>query len=463
MPSPPSTLDYLCFHAARQPEHIALHFNGQPVSYARFHEDTARMVALLRRTGIRPGEHVAVEMSNFYLHWMILLAIEALGAASFSFPPEETTLVSATLKLMDRVISNPEHRPEGLVETRLISLNEVMTFPKTQPETPIRQSDFDDRSAFRIVRSSGTTGEPKTMIQSRGAFETRLAQAQAHLGFTPRTRYLMAFGFPVQAYHLHGTACLRAGATCLFDRKIRIDEALTVQQVTDILLLPRTLVLMLNNLDETYRPLPGRRIFVIGGSLSASLRRRAADSFGAEIIESYGSNETGAAARVSPDGRATVLPGVDIQVVDDHDSPITGAPGRIRIRTGGAVNGYLNDPERTALQFRDGWFYPGDVGLVVSPRVVRIVGREDDLLNIQGRKYDSRDFEEQMLRNWPVRDACLIHVDDGGEMPTLWAVIVPQDPGKGMTILTALEKRVTPAFGKTRLVTLPEIPRTLTG
>lgn len=463
MPSSPSTIDYLCFQAARQPEHVALQFNGQAISYARFHEDTGRMVGMLRQKDIRPGEHVAVEMSNFYLHWLILLAIEALGAASFSFAPDEVSLVGKTLDQMDRVICLSANMPHSLEKPQMIDIGHLEMFRQTEPEIPIRQHDTDHDAAFRIVRSSGTTGDPKTMVQSRGAFETRLTQAQAHLGFTPRTRYLMAFGFPVQAYHLHGTACLRAGATCLFDRKIRLDEALTMQQATDILLLPRTLILMLNSLDETYRPQPGRRIFVLGGSLSASLRHRAADRFGAEIIESYGTNETGAAARVSPDGQAAVLPGVEIEVVDEHDSPVAGQPGRIRIRTGGAVSGYLNDPERTALQFRNGWFYPGDIGLTLAHRVVRITGREDDLLNIQGRKYDARDFEEQLIRNWPVSDGCLIHVNDDGEMPTLWVVVVPKNPDDGMTILKALEKRVTPAFGKTRLVTLTEIPRTMTG
>lgn len=461
--SPPTTLDYLSFHAAYRPEHVALHFNGQAITYARFHEDVGRMVTMLRQTGIQPDAHVAVEMSNFYLHWLILLAVETLGAASFSFPPDEVSLISKTLGLMERVICTSASMPACPDKIQVIDIGQLEQFREAEPEFPIRQHEFCGDAPFRIVRSSGTTGDPKTMVQSRGAFETRLTQAQAHLGFIPRTRYLMAFGFAVQAYHLHGTACLRAGATCLFNRKTRLDKTITEQQVTDILLLPRTLVLMLDNLDETYRPLPGRRIFVLGGSLSVSLRSRAAESFGAEITESYGSNETGAAARVYPDRRAIVLPGVDIDVVDDHDGPITGQPGRIRIRTGGSVSGYLNEPERTAQQFRDGWFYPGDIGVMEAPRVVRIVGREDDLLNIQGRKYDARKFEEQLVRNWPVKDACLIHVDDGGDAPGLWVVIVPEDQSKGMAILKALEKRVTPAFGKTRLVTLAEIPRTVTG
>ncbi len=39
--------------------------------------------------------------------------------------------------------------------------------------------------------------------------------------------------------------------------------------------------------------------------------------------------------------------------------------GRIRLKAAGMSDeGYIDDPETTARLFRDGWFYPGDVGVI---------------------------------------------------------------------------------------------------
>ena len=37
-----------------------------------------------------------------------------------------------------------------------------------------------------------------------------------------------------------------------------------------------------------------------------------------------------------------------------------------------------------ARMFRDGWFYPGDIGLMLGPRSLKLLGRADDLINIGG-------------------------------------------------------------------------------
>ncbi len=50
-------------------------------------------------------------------------------------------------------------------------------------------------------------------------------------------------------------------------------------------------------------------------------------------------------------------------MVDEADRPLPpGATGRVRVRTEEMVQGYLDDEGLTAAFFRDGWFYPGDLG-----------------------------------------------------------------------------------------------------
>lgn len=48
------------------------------------------------------------------------------------------------------------------------------------------------------------------------------------------------------------------------------------------------------------------------------------------------------------------------------------------------VHAYVGDPGASASHFRDGWFYPGDLGVLEDDNVLTIVGRESDVVNIEG-------------------------------------------------------------------------------
>ena len=58
----------------------------------------------------------------------------------------------------------------------------------------------------------------------------------------------------------------------------------------------------------------------------------------------------------------------------------------MRVRNPYLAPGYLGQPEKTAQSFRDGWFYPGDIGTWTPDGALEIIGREDDLMSIGGVK-----------------------------------------------------------------------------
>jgi acyl-CoA synthetase (AMP-forming)/AMP-acid ligase II len=58
------------------------------------------------------------------------------------------------------------------------------------------------------------------------------------------------------------------------------------------------------------------------------------------------------------------------------DAPLPeGAAGWVRVKSDGLFSGYLDDPETNRRMIRDGWFYPGDVGMLLGDRRVKILGR----------------------------------------------------------------------------------------
>ena len=66
----------------------------------------------------------------------------------------------------------------------------------------------------------------------------------------------------------------------------------------------------------------------------------------------------------------------------------------MRIAGVGVVGGY-RDGEPTPA-FRDGWFYPGDLGSLAPDGLLRIAGRADEVINLGGEKISPETLEEQV-------------------------------------------------------------------
>ena len=58
--------------------------------------------------------------------------------------------------------------------------------------------------------------------------------------------------------------------------------------------------------------------------------------------------------------------------------------------------------------FRDGWFYPGDVGRLYEDGLLAIDGRTGDTLNVGGWKVGAVDLEARVAELPHVRDVCAV-------------------------------------------------------
>ena len=71
-----------------------------------------------------------------------------------------------------------------------------------------------------------------------------------------------------------------------------------------------------------------------------------------------------------------------MEAVNDGDEPVVGEPGWIRVRSIGCVSGYINNSEAMQKIFKNGSFYPGDVGVLKDHRMLKHIEWADDLFNI---------------------------------------------------------------------------------
>jgi acyl-CoA synthetase (AMP-forming)/AMP-acid ligase II len=181
----------------------------------------------------------------------------------------------------------------------------------------------------------------------------------------------------------------------------------------------------------------------------------------------YACNELGLVAVAGFGGdtaHGTLWPGVTVEIVDEQGIPSPyGQPGAIRIATDSMVDGYLDDPETTARMFRDGWFYPGDVGILRGARRLQVLGRADELLNVGGEKISPANVEELIMAEAGIDDVGVCTIPDAEGVEQL-CVAVSGELARDPQALERVGRLVGHAgLGNLFVVGVPQIPRTSTG
>lgn len=460
------TADYVALHAAERPDAVALIDEGRAVSYAQFSRDIGKFASALRDLGLPRGSTVAVGCSNTYIHWLLLLAFEQLNVATTSFGPREAPdTYAALLAHADLVLSDADFRHEDGKRHRRITrewVRDALARESAEgaggPESP--------GDIVRILRSSGTTGRPKRIALTRRMNEVRARRYGERYRFTRESRYLLTLPFSIGLSYGCATACLRAGGCVVYLNNVHIDVFATYG-ITHLTLLPHYLRIVLDSIPAGFAK-PGDLIISTSGSaLSDPLAERALEVLATEVIDNFGSNEVGGISwrRMSlRESFAPVCAGTEVEVVDENGQPLpSGVPGRLRVKSEGMVEGYLDDPEATRRFFRDGWFYPSDIAVLDGPRRLKVVGRADEIVATIGGKYAPSDLEARVAASLGEGDVgvCMLADKDGNE--SVHVAIAGARLGR-----QELLARVTQAFdslvvGKFVVVVTAAIPRNAAG
>jgi acyl-[acyl-carrier-protein]-phospholipid O-acyltransferase/long-chain-fatty-acid--[acyl-carrier-protein] ligase len=133
--------------------------------------------------------------------------------------------------------------------------------------------------------------------------------------------------------------------------------------------------------------------------------------FGVALLEGYGCTEMAPVVAVNrPDvqfGRHVQtgskagsvghpIPGVAAKVVDQDtgDGPLFGQPGLLLVKGPNLMQGYLDQPERTAEVIRDGWYVTGDIAMIDEDGFLFITDRLSRFSKIGGEMVPHLKIEE---------------------------------------------------------------------
>ncbi|MFK8038104.1 MAG: long-chain fatty acid--CoA ligase [Crocinitomicaceae bacterium] len=158
---------------------------------------------------------------------------------------------------------------------------------------------------------------------------------------------------------------------------------------------------------------------------SAALQPRLAKAFLAAdipILEGYGLTETSPVLSVNYLGDGNLMIGttgkplhnVEIKIADD---------GEILAKGPNVMQGYFNNPEKTAEVFTDdGWFRTGDIGHIEPGGFIKITDRKKEMFKTSGGKYIAPQVMENKFKESRFIEQIMV-IGEAQKFPA--AVIVP--------------------------------------
>lgn len=394
--APATTLDFLEYRASSTPGRIALASRSRNVTCLDFYQDSLRFALALKGLGVIKGSLVLVVVpSDTYLHWLLLLACEANGATSVSWPDTKSLQHIKFLDEVDFVLA------EDATQIELVNGRQVHVSDEWRGQIFGMKGDFSqpfhrDRAAaadvLRITHSSGTTGGQKAMLLSRHAQEAKLKFLAENLLLSSDDALLLTMPFSVNATYLCATHYLRRGVLVVSGPLL---WGLKRFQVTYLEILPIALSDLLNRLPPNFVKPRHLSIRVIGASFNLDLKNKALNMLCAEISGRYAANEAWPIAyEVDHAGIGTLLPAVQVRILDESGrATLDGGVGQIAVRCPTMIGGYYKDDEASMRHFVDGFFLTGDLGRILPSRKLQVIARCDDVLNRGGLKIAPDDTE----------------------------------------------------------------------
>jgi len=458
-----------------RPDAPALVRGSQNIRFRGLAAAVHNLASHLSAQGIAPGDRVGIAIAHSPFHVILILALARLRAISLPVhalhPAETRKAIVDHFKPVTVIARRDQDRIEGcsllLVDPDWVKKPAEATLPSIMDE------DIGDK-AWRIYLSSGTTGVPKGVVRTHNFVLTQTLFQASVITCDPKTRFISAMDVNTGASLLRTLRYLTMGSTVVFPQSTGWDGIAAVLadgQPTHTLVSP-------SHISRWLRELGDRRVAataltyvgVSGGRLPTALRQRLAEHITSHAFCTYGSTEAGSVAlqypddpQHEPDSIGRVVPWAEAQVVDAEDRPLPpGEQGRLRFRGYGVATAYYENPEASAKSFRNGWFYPGDLGRISRRGSLFIEAREDETLNVRGLKLMPGETESILAAHPAVAEAAAFRAANASGEEFLIAAVVKRSEIDSKELLNYCREKLGPRAPH-RIISVSELPHDAMG
>jgi acyl-CoA synthetase (AMP-forming)/AMP-acid ligase II len=413
--------------AERFPDRIAVEVvDGDAMGFAAW---DARSNALARTFvgdhGVHPGDRVMLLLPPELADRFAIAYIAAHKAGAVVVPvnpryaPRELEHIVANSEPVLIVTGGDQEQRARDVHAGRVLGDAEWPAATTGTAAPFRVARTETDLA-EILYTSGTTGLPKGVTSTHASvLANEAAPLEQHLMLLHSAPLPTTFG-SLGALIMP----LRLGMTSValprFDRE-RFASLIEERRPAWLLMVPAQILLLLESGALAGRDTESVRMVMFGsaptppGALAAL-----ADAFPrAALVNGYGLTEGGGSTCTMPPGELLRRPGsvgkpvagAAVRIVDDGgDERPQGEVGEVTIRLGAGERSYWNDPEASALTWRDGWVHTGDLGYFDDDGYLYLVDRKKDMINRGGYNVYSIEVEGALFEHPDVAEAAVVGV-----------------------------------------------------
>lgn len=437
------------------------------ITFDRFKTDINSCANWITENVNRDSISFGIGVKNEYWHWALTLALLQLG--------KKCATVHQPKNLPDTIIN---HFDTWLVDEINPSLSNTLLF---DPNKLIKSSNIFQGldklnlelnfNSKRLILTSGTTGLPKIVSISAADLRDRIKSVAPEYknDFSAKTKLLNLIGIDTIGPFMLSLLTWMRGGTVLFGEIDKESNKFIIPYVHSNVLFtsPANLNQLVKHSDAVWPGRENRQLRVGGSRLHTSLRDEAYKLIANRVQTTYGSTELGMIATCDaksldndPAAAGQVFQHVRVEVVDHNDVPLpNGQTGRIRCKSPGMALSYENDSSME--QFKNGWFYPGDVGTLSSTGWLSIAGRDSEVINLGGGKFSALDIESKLLNLSEVIDVCIVAIEQ--QKNTEMAIAVVTNENVDLNNLRKIISSHLTFNSNFHLLRVPNLPRNAMG
>ncbi len=484
----PDILSLLKQQASTLGNHPALEFAGSdPVSYRELHNRVVYIAQRLSQAGTqKPGQRprIGIVLSNGPLMATALLGAAVAGVAMPFNPGYTLAEFEAYFKdtrpdflLVDMNEQGPATVAAAATGLLVVRIRPDMTLSQIRfsgDSLPVPQPD----DVALVLLTSGSTGRAKSVPLTHRNVCTSARDVSRSMALSSTDRCLAMW----EQYHVGGLvdlllAPLASGGTVICTKGFNAEEfyrLLGVAKPTWFQVVPTTLNDVVGHARRQGLNPRGsslRLLRSVAAALSPRLMAEAEELFQIPVIATFGMTEAGPLITSTPLPPAVRKPGsvgkscgCEIRIADMHGNTLPpGAEGQVAIRGDNVFPGYEGDAAANAAQFRDGWFFTGDLGRLDADGELTLTGRLKQLINRGGEKVNPQEVDDALLSHPAIAEAACFPVAHATLGEDVAAAVVLRGTAEVESIRRHLATLLAPFKIPARIQVLESLPRNAVG
>ncbi|MFE8703301.1 o-succinylbenzoate--CoA ligase [Cytobacillus sp. FJAT-54145] len=419
------------------PERTAVVFENKAYTFKDLYDLTFDIAGRLSGKEIEKDQYLAVLLKNHVDTLVILLALQLLGVKAVILNNRLTTEELAwqindskvTAIITEAALSGTL---ENEVSIPLILKEELPSIPFKEPRI-VEEIHLDD--VCSVMYTSGTTGNPKGVLQTYGNHWWSAVGSALNLGLTEEDCWLCT----MPLFHISGYSILMR--SIIYGIKIVLHNGFDEQKVVEdvkkekvsIMSVVTTMVpRILEVTGEEKLPFYFRCMLLGGGPAPLSVLERCVEKH-VPVYQTYGMTETASQiVTLSPEYSLNKLGSAgkplfpsQLKIIDSLGNDVgPNESGEIVVKGPNVTKGYLYKEEESNKNIQNGWLSTGDVGYLDEEGFLFVQDRRSDLIISGGENIYPAEIEGILTSHPSVLDAGVIGKADSkwGQIPVAFMV-----------------------------------------